>query len=63
MFDMLSHKLVFCNSFLHSHLPLSQRNNLVTKRSCNLLQCFASRLPISLMSEAEPAVAQNQITE
>jgi hypothetical protein len=60
---MLGYKLIFCDIFPDSYLPLSQRNNLVTERSCDFLQRLASRLPISLTSEAESTVPQNQVTE
>jgi hypothetical protein len=50
MFDMLCYNLVSRNGFLDSHLPLRQRNNLITKRSRDFLQRLASSLPIFLMS-------------
>jgi hypothetical protein len=45
MLHMLSYNLVSRNSFLDGHFPLSQRNNLVTKRSRDLLQRLASSFP------------------
>lgn len=47
---MLRYNLVFCNSFLDGHFPLSQRNNLVTERSRNFLQSLASGFSVWLVS-------------
>jgi hypothetical protein len=60
MFDMLSDKLIFRDILLDSRIPTGQRNNLVTKRSCDFLQRLAPGLPISLMSEAESTVLQTR---
>jgi hypothetical protein len=60
---MLGYNLVSLDSFLDGHIPLGQRNNLVTKRSCDFLQRLAPGLPIPLMSESESTVVQNQVTE
>jgi hypothetical protein len=54
MLHMLSYNLVSRYSFLDSHFPLRQRNNLITKRSRDFLQRLASSLPVFLTSAPSP---------